>query len=49
MNMQNMQSIKVMQNMQKKSEYDEYAEYESKVKCPHSISRTCLAQEFGLV
>ena len=22
---------------------------ESKVKCPHSISRTCLAQEFGLV
>ena len=22
---------------------------ESKVKCPHSISRTCLAKEFGLV
>ena len=22
---------------------------ESKVKCPHSISQTCLAEEFGLV
>ena len=21
----------------------------SKIQCPHSISRTCLAQEFGLV
>ena len=38
------------------AEYAGYAEYavnqnvmKSKVQCPHSISRTCLAQEFGLV
>ena len=39
-NMQNMQSMQNMQNMQN---------MKSKVQYPHSISRTCLAQEFGLV
>ena len=48
-NMQNMRNMQNMQNVQKMQNMQNTLNMKSKVQYPHSISRTCLAQEFGLV